>query len=96
MIHGQIDEIAEADTPLAQLASPSLDALDQQGDAAQASNEGLLGRLDALGQCDLVFTRKQLAHAQLPEIGVDQIPREARLADRDCTVVGRARLTVRD
>src|SRR5260370_42237062 len=74
-----MDEVSQEQAALPQFTRPLIDAIYQQRDLAQALQYRLLGRLDALGEGDLRFTGEQFTVAHLPEVGVDEIAREADL-----------------
>ena len=88
-MHGQVDEIAQAQLALTQGAAPQRDALDEHGHAAEASLDAKPRRLDPLGERDLVLARERLRAAHLTEVGIDQVARETRLAVRSTRLAPR-------
>ncbi len=73
--HRHVDQIAQAQTRLAEIGGPGLHPPHDERRAAKRAQKRELTGLDALGEGDLGLARQQLAVAHVAKIGVHQIPR---------------------
>ncbi|HEX5999486.1 MAG TPA: hypothetical protein VFZ16_08815 [Hyphomicrobiaceae bacterium] len=82
----QVNEIADTQATLAQLADPQPDPVDQQENPAQALHDSALARLNALGQRHLLRAREQLYVAHLAKVEIHQIAGERAVVVPDGAV----------
>jgi hypothetical protein len=86
--------LAQAEAPFAQRLSPRANTRDDQGNAAEPGQQLLPGRINPLGESQLLIARKQLIIANVSEVNVEWIPQAARIVRTrgrhgGCTILAR-------